>query len=89
MARPNGPQLPDAMDEAAAYVAPSHAELGRLAVPMGGRRRCRRSGPSAWRSAFDWVAAAPRAALRTVTLDEMGPTPRALGAACLAALGER
>jgi hypothetical protein len=32
------------------------------------------------------VAAAPRAALRTVTLDEMGANPAVLGAACLAAL---
>jgi pimeloyl-ACP methyl ester carboxylesterase len=37
---------------------------------------------------FEWVAAAPRAALRTVTLDEMGANPAVLGAACLAALLE-
>jgi hypothetical protein len=32
------------------------------------------------------VAAAPRAALRTVTLDEMGADPSLLGTACVAAL---
>ena len=31
---------------------------------------------------------APRAALRTVTLDQIGADPAALGAACLAALGD-
>jgi hypothetical protein len=36
--------------------------------------------------AVEWAAAAPRAALRTVTLDEMGVTPSVLGAACVAAL---
>ena len=35
---------------------------------------------------FEWVSAAPRAALRTVTLDEMGADPAVLGAACVAAL---
>ncbi len=37
---------------------------------------------------IEWVAAAPRAALRTVTLDEMGADPAVLGAACLAALAD-
>ena len=36
----------------------------------------------------EWASAAPRAALRTVTLDEMGADPAVLGAACLAALLE-
>ena len=36
----------------------------------------------------DWVAAAPHAALRTVTLDQIGADTAALGAACLAALAE-
>jgi hypothetical protein len=35
---------------------------------------------------IEWVTAAPRAALRTVTLDDMGVNPAVLGAACLAAL---
>jgi hypothetical protein len=37
---------------------------------------------------LEWAAAAPRAALRTVTLDQIGADPAALGAACLAALGD-
>jgi hypothetical protein len=37
---------------------------------------------------IEWVSAAPRAALRTVTLDEMGADPAVLGAACLAALAD-
>ncbi len=32
-----------------------------------------------WRSAVEWVAAAPRAALRTVTLDQIGADPAVLG----------
>jgi hypothetical protein len=37
---------------------------------------------------IEWVAAAPRAALRTVTLDDMGVDPSVLGAACVAALAD-
>ncbi|OBI40521.1 hypothetical protein A5707_08820 [Mycobacterium kyorinense] len=80
------PQLPDAMDEAAAYVAPTCTELAGLAAPL------------AVAAAIDdpihplevgeqWAAAAPRAALRTVTLEQIGADPAALGAACVAALG--
>ncbi len=36
--------------------------------------------------AQQWVAAAPRAALRTVTLERLGADPAALGRACLDAL---
>lgn len=35
---------------------------------------------------LEWVSAAPRAALRTVTLDEVGANPGILGLQCLAAL---
>jgi hypothetical protein len=38
--------------------------------------------------AVEWVTAAPRAALRTVTLDEIGADPAVLGAACVSALWE-
>lgn len=79
------PLLPDALAEASAYVAPDRAALARLTAPLGvvaatddpihplavGR---------------EWAAAAPRAALRTVTLDQIGADPAALGTACLAAL---
>jgi pimeloyl-ACP methyl ester carboxylesterase len=79
------PHLPDAMEAAAGFVAPTHAELQRLTAPMGvaaasddpihpldvGRQ---------------WAADAPHAALRTLTLDQIGADAAALGVACLAAL---
>ena len=79
------PHLPDAMEEAAGFVAPTHTQLQRLTAPMGvaaasddpihpvdvGRQ---------------WAADAPHAALRTLTLDQIGADPAALGVACLAAL---
>ncbi|MDT5138861.1 MAG: hypothetical protein QOD58_3123 [Mycobacterium sp.] len=81
------PQLPDAMEEAAAYVAPSCAELSRLAPPLGVVAAV--NDPiHPLQVAVDWVAAAPQAALRTLTLDEMGAHTAALGAACLAALAD-
>jgi pimeloyl-ACP methyl ester carboxylesterase len=79
------PALPDAMDEAAGYVAPTRVELETLAVPMGVAAATDDSvHPVA--VSEEWVAAAPRAALRTVTLDEMGVDPGVLGAACVSAL---
>ena len=79
------PSLPDAMEEAAAYVAPTCAELERLSVPMG-VAAATDDPVHPVEVAIEWVSAAPRAALRTVTLDEMGVDPSMLGAACLAAL---
>lgn len=81
------PHLPDAMEEAAAYVAPSCDELAGLAVPLAAAAAV--DDPiHPLQAGVDWVAAAPRAALRTVTLDEIGADPAALGAACLQALAE-
>jgi pimeloyl-ACP methyl ester carboxylesterase len=81
------PHLPDAMDEAAGYVAPTIAELGRLAAPLAVVSAV--DDPiHPLQAGQDWVAAAPRAALRTVTLDQMGTDTAALGAACLAALAD-
>ncbi|SEH83770.1 Alpha/beta hydrolase family protein [Mycolicibacterium rutilum] len=81
------PALPDAMDEAAGYVAPTLDELGRMAVPMGIAGAV--DDPvHPIEVAAEWVAAVPRAALRTLTLDELGADPAALGAACVAALLE-
>ena len=85
--RAQWPQLPDAMDEAAAYVAPNRAELAGLAAPLAVAAAV--DDPiHPLRVGVEWVDAAPRAALRTVTLDEIGSDPAALGAACLAALAE-
>jgi pimeloyl-ACP methyl ester carboxylesterase len=81
------PLLPDAMDEAAGYVAPTNDQLATLAAPMG-VAAATDDPVHPVEVAIEWVAAAPRAALRTVTLDEMGADPSALGAACVAALLE-
>lgn len=81
------PTLPAAMEEAAGYHAPSCAELERLAVPMGVAVATDDPVHPA-EVGFEWVAAVPRAALRTVTLEQMGVDTGVLGAACLAALQE-
>jgi pimeloyl-ACP methyl ester carboxylesterase len=81
------PALPDAMEEAAGYVAPTCEDLEALAVPMGVVAAI--DDPvHPVEVALEWVAAAPRAALHTVTLEAMGADPAVLGAACLAALWE-
>ncbi len=81
------PMLPDAMEEAAGYIAPTCDELTTLTVPLGVAAAT--DDPiHPVEVAFEWVAAAPRAALRTVTLDEMGADPGVLGAACVGALLE-
>lgn len=81
------PKLPDALEQAAAYVAPTCAELADLAVPMGVTAAV--DDPvHPLQIAAEWVAAAPRAQLCTVTLEQIGADPAALGSACLTALGE-
>ena len=81
------PALPEAMQQAAGYVAPTCEELATLAAPMG-VAAATDDLVHPVEVALEWVAAAPRAALRTVTLDAMGVDPAVLGAACLAALWE-
>jgi pimeloyl-ACP methyl ester carboxylesterase len=84
--RAQWPHLPDAMEEAATYVAPTRAQLQQLAVPIG--IAAATDDPiHPLEIGLEWAAAAPHAALRTVTLDQIGADPAALGAACLAALG--
>lgn len=81
------PHLPDAMEAAAGYVAPSLEDLQRLATPLG--VAAAQDDPiHPIDVGRQWAAAAPHAALRTVTLDQIGADPAALGAACLAALTE-
>lgn len=81
------PSLPEAMEQAAAYVAPTGPELATLAVPMGIAGAI--DDPvHPIEVAVEWAAAVPRAALRTVTLAQMGADPAVLGAACVAALME-
>src|SRR5262249_11272656 len=90
LARPGAaqwPGLPAAMEEAARFVAPTAAELSQLDVPLGiGAAKGDAIHPLD--VAFSWAEAAPRAAVRTVTLDDMGACPGCLGAACVAALQE-
>lgn len=79
------PALPDAMDQAAACVGPDRAELTGLRAPLvvvGAEDDP--VHPAA--VATDWASWAPRAALRTVRLEEFGPHPELLGLACLDAL---
>jgi pimeloyl-ACP methyl ester carboxylesterase len=81
------PWLPDAMEEAAGYEAPTSPELERLSVPMGVAAAV--DDPvHPVEVAVEWVTAAPHAALRTVTLSEIGTDPAVLGAACVAALSD-
>lgn len=81
------PDLPDAMDAAARYVAPTGAELEGLVAPMG--IAAATDDPiHPLEVAVEWAAAAPAAALRTFTLDELGADPGILGSACVSALME-
>ncbi len=79
------PELPDAMEQAATYVAPTCTELENLTAPLG--VAVASDDPlHPLQVGVEWVAAAPRAALRMVTLAQIGADPGVLGAACLAAL---
>jgi pimeloyl-ACP methyl ester carboxylesterase len=79
------PQLPEAMEQAAGYVAPGRDQLARLSVPLGiAAATDDPIHPLA--VALEWDCAAPHAGLRTVTLDQIGADPGVLGTACLAAL---
>jgi pimeloyl-ACP methyl ester carboxylesterase len=84
--REQWPYLPDAMEEAAAYIAPTRAQLQRLTTPIG-IAAATDDPVHPFEIGLEWAAAAPQAALRTVTLDQMGADPAVLGAACLSALG--
>lgn len=79
------PCLPDAMEEASRYTAPTYAQLAGLAAPLG-VAAATDDPVHPLRVAAEWVDAAPHAALQTVTLDQFGTDPAELGAACLAAL---
>lgn len=79
------PWLPDAMDEAAAYTAPSAEDLRHLDVPLAVVAAPDDAVHPA-QVATDWASWAPRAALRTVRLEDFGPDPKLLGQACVDAL---
>ena len=84
---PQWPALPDAMDEAAHYVAPTTGELEGLDAPLG-VVSASDDPVHPLEVGMEWVSAAPRASLRTVTLDEIGADPSVLGTQSLAALRE-
>lgn len=81
------PALPDAMEEAARFIAPSSGEFEGLTVPMG-VVSATDDPVHPLEVGIAWVSAAPRAALRTVTLDQIGADPGVLGTQCLAALAD-
>jgi pimeloyl-ACP methyl ester carboxylesterase len=81
------PALPAAMEEAAGYVAPTVRQLEALTAPLGVVSAV--DDPvHPLEVGAEWVAAAPKAALRTVTLDGIGADPAVLGELSLEALGE-
>ncbi len=79
------PHLPDAMEQAAAFVAPTRAELNGLQTPLAVVAAADDLVHPA-SVAADWAAWAPNAGLSTVRLQDFGPNPSLLGAAALAAL---
>lgn len=79
------PALPDAMEEAAAYVAPTEQDLRQLRVPLALVAAADDMIHPA-SVAADWASWAHRAALRHVLLAECGPQPELLGRACVEAL---
>ncbi|MCB0923496.1 MAG: alpha/beta hydrolase [Mycobacterium sp.] len=78
------PDLPHALDAAAACTAPTTRELEHMQSPMGvvGAPDDLIHPVSV---ATEWARAAPRAVLRTVRLDRFGPDPEVLGTACVEA----
>ncbi|MCH9730355.1 MAG: alpha/beta hydrolase [Actinomycetia bacterium] len=79
------PSLPDAMDDAAGYIAPSIGDLEGLTAPMG-VVSATDDPVHPMEVGIEWASAAACASLRTVTLDQIGNNPAVLGAQCLAAL---
>ena len=79
------PALPAAMDEAARHVAPTSVEFAGLSAPMG-VVSATDDPVHPLEVGIEWVSAAARASLRTVTLDQIGTDPAVLGAQCLAAV---
>jgi len=81
------PALPDAMQEAAEYAAPTVDQLKALATPLGVAAAS--DDPiHPYPVAVEWVSSAPRAGLCQISLNEFGPRPELLGAACLSALSD-
>ncbi|MFD7658083.1 alpha/beta fold hydrolase [Actinosynnema sp. NPDC059797] len=82
-----GARLASVLREAAGSRAPTAAELGGLAVPVG-VAACADDPVHPLEIARRWVDALPRGALRTTTLAALGADPEVLGRAALAAYTE-
>ncbi|MFI9006179.1 alpha/beta fold hydrolase [Actinosynnema sp. NPDC053489] len=79
-----GARLADVLREAAGTPAPTPAELAGLAAPVG-IAACTDDPVHPFEVAREWVAALPRAALRTTTLAALGADRESLGRAALTA----
>lgn len=81
------PGLPHAMQEVSAFVNPSADDIRGLTVPLA--LAAATDDPiHPLTVAQDWASWAPRAALRTFTLDQLGTDPTCLGRACVGALSD-
>ncbi|OHT88002.1 hypothetical protein [Mycobacteroides saopaulense] len=81
------PGLPHAMQEVSAFVNPSADDIRGLTVPLA--LAAATDDPiHPLTVAQDWATWAPRAALRTFSLDQLGADPTCLGRACVGALSD-
>lgn len=81
------PGLPHAMQEVSAFVNPSADDIRGLTVPLA--LAAATDDPiHPLTVAQDWASWAPRSALRTFTLDQLGADPTCLGWACVGALSD-
>lgn len=81
------PGLPNAMDAVSGFVNPTADDIRGLAVPLAVAAATDDPiHPLA--VGQDWASWAPRGALRTFTLDQLGADPSCLGQACVDALSD-
>lgn len=83
--RAQWPDLPSALEEAAAYHAPDADTLARIPVPVGIAAAVD-DAVHPLTVAKEWASALLRAQMSELTLDEIGADPGTLGRGCLAAL---
>lgn len=81
------PRLPDALEQVADFAAPTPDDLRRLHACLAVAAVSDDPLHPA-QVAEDWTRWAPRAAVRSISLDQLGSNPALLGHACLAALSD-
>lgn len=86
--RSQWPDLPSALEEAAAYHAPDVDALGRLRVPVG-IAAALDDAVHPFTVAQQWASTLPAAELVELELRSIGDDPGVLGRACLTALERR